>query len=128
MIARTFEINWVPLTPANRWYSGHWSGRAERSAEWRAAGTRAARMHNLAQTGDPFHVVVQARHKTNHLTDADAFAPAAKAIVDGLIDYGLAPDDRAEFFKGLVLLPSFLDRTQREALIVSVRPGGPLGT
>ena len=121
----TFEIDWLPLMPGNRWHKGHWSARAKLVETWRGAGCQAGTVYRLPKGMESFHLTVQARHKTNHLTDFDAFAPAAKAIVDGLIDYGLATDDRPEFCKGITFLPSFLDRTKREALIITIAEGEP---
>ena len=119
-------IDWLPLTPANRWYKGHWSKTAALVTEWRNAAITAARLAKLPTDVGAFTLTVQARHRTNHLTDFDAFAPAAKAICDGLVTgprgdgYGLAADDTPDIARGLTLLPSYLDRTQPDALIVSV--------
>jgi len=119
-------IDWLPLTPANRWYKGHWSKTAALVIDWRSAAIQAARIAKLPKGVDAFSLTVQARHRTNHLTDFDAFAPAAKAICDGLVTgpsgdgYGLAADDTPDIAQRLTLLPSFLNRDLPDALLVSV--------
>ena len=123
----TFEIDWLPLTPANRWHTGHWSKKTELVSAWRAAAIQAARIAKLPKGLAAFTVTVQARHQTMRLTDFDAMAPTAKAVIDGLVSgprgdgYGLAPDDTPEYARSLTLLPSFCDRDKREALIVTIR-------
>ena len=119
-------IDWLPLTPANRWYKGHWSKTATLVTEWKGAAIIAAQLAKLPKGVGSFRLTVQARHRTNHLTDFDAFAPAAKAICDGLVTgpkgggYGLAADDTPDIALGLTLLPSYLDRLKPDALIVQV--------
>lgn len=121
------EIDWLELVPVNRWFSGHWSKKAALVTEWREAAIQAAQLSRLPKRLDRFRLDVQARHQKGTLTDPDAFAAAAKAICDGLILYGLAEDDSGEFFDGLHLLPPYMDKTKRPALIVVVTEviGGP---
>jgi hypothetical protein len=64
-------------------------------------------------------------HITGHVVkeraggyDAMNFYPTAKAIVDGLIDYGMCPDDANEFVEGPFL---FEGGKGPAALVVTVR-------
>ena len=69
---------------------------AKRTAAWRAAGKAAAEV--------PFDVpvrIVCTVHKTRAgRWDAGNLYPTAKAIVDGLVDAGVIPDDSNEYVIG----------------------------
>lgn len=127
----TFEIDWVELTPANRWYKDRWA-KARHVAEWREAALQAAQINKLPKDWASMGVVAQARYEAGQLTDPDAFAPAMKAVVDGLTfgpkpphGYGVIPDDHGAHYRGLLLLPPFKDPTKRSALIVTLIEGDP---
>lgn len=79
------------LTKKSPWY------RRTHAAAWRAAGTTAATTANL-----PRHATNPNAHATIHATiykpragryDPGNLYPCLKWAVDGLIDYGLLPDD-----------------------------------
>ena len=115
------EIDWLgrPIA-ANVWYSKHHIPKAALVKEWRDAGASLA-MLNRFPRGIVFEVELQARYERNQLTDFDAMAPTAKAVVDGFIDYGLAPDDSGAYCRGLILRPSFHSKVLGDALLVTVR-------
>lgn len=126
-----FEIDWLDLTPANRWHALHWAPKSRLVEEWREAAIYAARLHRLPKGWESVGVQIQARLRSGQLPDPDAFAPTAKALVDGLAygprdphGYGLIPDDTGEHYKGLLLLPAFKDPSKRSALIVTLHQGG----
>lgn len=120
-----FEIDWLPLVPANAWYKDRWTKTAN-VKDWRAAGFQAGSLFKLPRDWQEMFVTGQARHATNQLTDFDAMAPAMKAVVDGLVlgpkklGWGVVLDDSPEYVKGLTLLPSFCDRSKRPALLVTL--------
>lgn len=49
---------------------------------------------------DRAHVTVTIRFPTNHRRDVGNYYPTAKAIVDGLVDAGVLPDDNDEHLTG----------------------------
>lgn len=131
MIGRTWrlEIDWCsrPIS-ANAWYGANRWDKAALVAEWKNHAVQAARLAKLPRGIPGFEIALQFRYSKGALTDPDAAAPCSKAIVDGLVTgpkapygYGLCPDDNADFFYGTHLLPSILDRSKRDAVIVIVR-------
>lgn len=74
----------------------HFRKRAELTKKWRGlAGETAALYANtgFAERHDRAHITVTIRFATNHRRDVGNYYPTAKAIVDGLVDAGVLPDD-----------------------------------
>lgn len=69
----------------------HFRKRAELTKAWRTLGQVAGSdgPHGLANA----HITVSIRFATNHRRDVGNYYPTAKAIVDGLVDAGVLPDD-----------------------------------
>lgn len=116
------EIDWCGRpVGANTWYGKGPFQKMRLVKEWRQWGLAAAQLAKLPKDLVGFEAEIQFRYRNGQLTDSDAGAPTWKALCDGLIDYGLAPDDTAEFFHGVKLLPPHLDPTQPHAVIVVIR-------
>lgn len=115
------EIDWMgrPIS-ANAWYGKHHFPKAALVAEWNGAAIQAARIARFPKGLAGFKGAIQFRYRNGQLTDADSAAPTWKAICDGLITYGLAPDDTAEFFGGVTLLPPYFDSDLPNAVIVTI--------
>lgn len=115
------EIGWLgrPVS-ANVWYGKHRMAKAQLVKKWREAGAEAALVAGLPRGLAGFRLVVQARYARNQLTDFDSMAPTGKAVCDGLVDYGLVPEDDPRFVHGMLLLPSFHDRQAGDALLLTV--------
>lgn len=69
----------------------HHHAKAKLTKAWRAAAEAAVGF-------DPFfyersHITVTYRFATNHRREVSNLQPTSKAIVDGLVDAGLIPDD-----------------------------------
>jgi hypothetical protein len=63
---------------------------------WRDAGHRAAHRALLPRGLHRVHVTATPHYQTGRsLPDVQAVAPAVKAAIDGLVDWGLIPDDTA---------------------------------
>lgn len=82
--------------PGTGWLSanarGHWSARSRGSKAWRDATrlhARSVRVPRLQRA----HIVVTFHHATARRRDAANLAPTAKAVVDGLVDALVLPDD-----------------------------------
>lgn len=71
----------------------HWAVKAERTRQWRTL-ARFAAVQEMLPTGlERVHITAHV-HKTNNRSyDVHNLLPTMKAVVDGLVDYGLVDDD-----------------------------------
>ena len=74
----------------------HWAAKASRTKDWRHAAALAARK---VKPQPPSIVEVSIPFARNGRRDPHNYAPTVKAIVDGLVDAGLWPDDPPEFVR-----------------------------
>jgi crossover junction endodeoxyribonuclease RusA len=65
---------------------------ASKVTAWRDAGHQYARAVGLPRGLEHVHITATVRHTASRY-DAGNLYPTAKAVVDGLVDYGLVPDD-----------------------------------
>ena len=77
----------------------HWSVNREVARAWRRLAVAAARLQGIptiqrARVVVTFHKATAARYDPGNL------APVSKAIVDGLVDAGVLPDDSHEYLVG----------------------------
>ena len=79
---------------------GHWSGPAPKVRQWRRAGRLAAEAEQLPQGLARLQVDCFVWKPIANDYDPANWAPTAKAVLDGLIDYGLAEDDNRRFVTG----------------------------
>ena len=70
----------------------HHYAKAERTRGWRKL-TAALTTTSNARPYDRAHITVTYRFPTNHRREVSNLQPTSKAIVDGLVDAGLLPDD-----------------------------------
>lgn len=63
------------------------------AAPWRAYGVGLAHRAGRPPVAVPARIWAEFRFPTNHRRDTPNLYPTAKAIVDGLVDAGLLPDD-----------------------------------
>jgi len=101
----------------------HWAARAELVASWRAhaaAEARRQRIPRLDRVAVEIEPTVRSRR---HLPDVAACYPAAKAMIDGLVDAGVLPDDDPRHVVAqLFLAPIVADK---ESLAITVTDLGP---
>ena len=71
----------------------HWARKGRDTKAWRTAAWAHARNENLAPRDRRARVTVVFHHADRRRRDVGNLAPTAKAIVDGLTDAGLWPDD-----------------------------------
>jgi hypothetical protein len=77
----------------------HHMARARLSRQWRdATAWRCRHITETFTTG--VRVVCELRFHGNRRRDPGNWAPTAKAIVDGMVDAGLFPDDNAKYVTG----------------------------
>lgn len=66
----------------------------------------------------PVDITVQDHCRTANLRDTSQAAPAVKAIIDGLTDAGLWPDDSARHVAAIHFLPA--TKTGHDALVLTI--------
>lgn len=71
----------------------HWAPRAEKTRQWRTLARFTAAQHKLPTGLENVHITAHV-HKTNNRSyDVHNLLPTMKAVIDGLVDYGLVDDD-----------------------------------
>lgn len=91
----------------------HHHAKAKLTKAWRDQARRQSGMQYAPRDfHEQAHITVTIRFPTNHRRDVGNYYPTAKAIVDGLVDAGVLPDDNDDHITGPDL--------RRE------RPNGPL--
>lgn len=96
MIEITFPTPWEPWS-INQERTKHWSWRAKRAADFRLCAMAAAREQDIPAQPPSMIEVTLPFDRASNRRDPSNYFPAAKAIVDGLVDAGLWEDDTAEF-------------------------------
>lgn len=66
---------------------------------WRDAGAVCAQAAHLPKL-QRVHLLATLRFSSNRNRDVHNYYPTLKALVDGLVDYGLVPDDSHQFLVG----------------------------
>lgn len=84
------------VIPKNHWLSAnqrlHWAPKARITAALREMGDVMAHVHKIPQHG-PTHVAAFIGYLRNGTADPANAAPTVKALIDGLTDAGVWPDD-----------------------------------
>jgi hypothetical protein len=71
----------------------HWAKKAQLTKHWRALALTNAMAADLPRNLDRVHIVAHVIKPTNRAYDVHNLTPTLKAAIDGLVDYGLIPDD-----------------------------------
>lgn len=101
-----------PLTSNQRL---HWGDKARRTRQVRTATHVLAQAAHLPKDANFATITLHYLPATNRRRDAHNLVPTVKAAVDGLVDYGLVPDDHAGFVSvpEPVIYPA--DKTPRQS-------------
>lgn len=104
----------------------HWRSRAQITRQWRkAAWAYAVQAKTPALTSAGF--VITFTHPTLRRRDASNLHPTVKAIIDGLVDAGVLPDDDDAHVTGTEILNT-VDRALRIPYVsVRIWPDHPAG-
>lgn len=78
----------------------HPKARAKIVKLWREAGRLAWEAHPARRQLEHAHVVVYVHRASNTRSDAGNFYPTAKAVMDGMVDAGMLPDDNDNYLTG----------------------------
>lgn len=71
----------------------HWAKKAQLTKHWRTLTLANAMAADLPRNLDRVHITAHIIKPTNRAYDVHNLLPTLKAAVDGLVDYGLIPDD-----------------------------------
>jgi crossover junction endodeoxyribonuclease RusA len=96
-----FEL-WIPQPAGwiNSNHRPHWAQRAKLTKAWRQAGLMYARQAKLPTGLERVRIEAHVVKSTAREYDAHNLMPTGKAIMDGLVDYGLVPDDKNKHVVG----------------------------
>lgn len=90
--------------PANEWMSSndrmHWRARASRTKRLRQRGYFEARRNGLLPMCKAF-VTVHVQYDSNRRADPANAYPTVKALVDGLVDFGVLTDDDSKHLQAM---------------------------
>lgn len=97
---RQGKPNWINTNDRD-----HWATRSRKTKAWRNITHWVAKAERLPQ-GLDHATIIGYVHKTNGAAyDAHNLMPTLKAIMDGLVDYGLIPDDQNKHLTGPDIRP-----------------------
>lgn len=92
------------LIPESEWLSAngrfHWAAKARRTKALRQRGFMAAKQAKV-DSFQTLHVTAFVQYPTGGRADPANSAPTAKALIDGLVDAGVLPDDDSTHLVGL---------------------------
>lgn len=111
------EMPW-PKPPLNANQRLHWAAAARLKREVRAAGALIARSVGLPRGLRRVHVWIEVTPPDRRRRDPSNFMPTQKALLDGLVDYGLVPDDCPPYVQERV--PVLLDPVPGRPRVVLV--------
>jgi hypothetical protein len=78
----------------------HWAEKARLTRAWRNAAKLFAERADLPKGLERVHITAHIIKTTSRQYDVHNLLPTLKAAVDGLVDYGLIPDDSNEYLVG----------------------------
>lgn len=103
----------------------HWAPKANITKQWRQLARLLAGMHGLPTGLDRVHITATI-HKTNgRAYDVHNLVPTCKAIVDGLVDYGLIQDDDNSRLTGPDMRAGEKNDGASVVLTITPLPDGP---
>lgn len=77
---------------------------------WRQAAFYAAAEAGVPKGLDRVAFVARPHYNKGPLPDTGGISPTLKAVIDGLVDYGLIPDDNGDHSRAEVLMAPHLNR------------------
>lgn len=90
---------WIPVTDFEWLLQNHRNHPQKRAQKVKALRTKAGWMAKaeLLPMGPPVAVFARAYVRGGTLPDADAIAPMVKAVLDGIVDAQIIPDDSGQY-------------------------------
>lgn len=78
----------------------HWAPRNKRAQAWRHGTNIIARQHRLPKGFERVQVDAYVWKNSRRVYDPHNLMPTLKPVIDGLVDYGLIPDDNTTHLAG----------------------------
>lgn len=91
--------------------------KAQQIKPWREAGCVLARKAQVPRLRS-VHIDVWGRYPNRKTPDVDAVAPTLKAVLDGIVDAGVIPDDKPPFVESITFWAPKVEAGKPPALIV----------
>jgi crossover junction endodeoxyribonuclease RusA len=96
---------WTLIVPAHETFLNlnqrmHWAKKASLTKAWRKHAQTYAAVAALPKGLHRVHIVAHVTKPTNRQYDVHNLLPTLKAAIDGLVDYGLIPDDTNQYLVG----------------------------
>ena len=93
---------WIPAPAGwiNLNHRMHWAVKAKLTKAWRLAARVHAQNAGLPKGFEHVRIEAHVVKSTARAYDAHNLTPTGKAIIDGLVDYGLVPDDTNRYVVG----------------------------
>lgn len=96
---------WTLAIPADEWwinsnYRNGWRRAALLTKSWREQAHWMAKAEKLPTGLEKIHIVATFQFRDKRRRDVHNLMPTLKAVVDGLVDYGLIPDDSTTYLTG----------------------------
>ena len=88
----------LPMLNLNQRY--HWAKKAQLTKHWRQLALANAMAAGLPRNLQNVHITAHVIKSTSRQYDVHNLMPTLKACVDGLVDYGLIPDDTNKHLTG----------------------------
>lgn len=88
----------LPMLNLNQRY--HWAKKAQLTKHWRRIAMLNAMLADLPKDLQNVHITAHVIKSTSRQYDVHNLMPTLKACVDGLVDYGLIPDDTNKHLTG----------------------------
>lgn len=117
-------VHTLEISQPDKWLNAnqrlHWATRSQRTRAWRYAASYAARQADLPKHLPNAHILITLGFPDARRRDVGNLQPTAKALVDGLIDYGLLVDDSDEYLTGPDLRRGPKTTTGRGLIVLTV--------
>jgi hypothetical protein len=88
----------APVALINANHRSHWAAKAARTRTWRW--TACIKARGLKPVEGKAHIVITISFTDRRRRDVGNLQPTAKAIVDGIVDAGVLPDDSDRYLIG----------------------------
>ena len=111
----------APLLTTNRERSGHWHTRADVVRQTRESAHWLAKAASLPKV-DKVRVEFFPYQAKGRLADAGAHLPTAKAVLDGIVDAGVLPDDNPKHVLSLVMHAPQRAKQDRMDVLLAICP------
>ena len=98
----------------------HWAPKASKVKQWRTLAKITAQNEHLPKGLQRVHVTCTVHKTNNRVYDVHNLTPTAKAIIDGLVDYGLLDDDSNAYLVGPDMRPG--EKQDQAGVTVTIRP------